>query len=437
MLRVWVILVVLGVLLGSVACAGESPESLSLAFLDRIRRGMYEEAWAMEDETMRSLLSSEALKSLWEGMTRDLGNLLTFEVQRKEQKDGFTLVFVLSHFERATLLAQVAVDEHQRISGLYFVPYTASTYSPPPYAPERFREAQATFGLPGFELPGTLTLPEGKGPFPCVLLVHGSGANDRDETVLACKPFRDLALGLAREGIATFRYDKRTYVHGAKIAQMLPSFTVEEEVIQDALAALEFLRKQKDVDARRVFLLGHSLGGWLAPEIALRDGGIRGIILCAAPARSLPELVPEQMEYLFSLDGTVDENEARQIEAVRKTVVALQERALRDDEAVPYLGGYARYYYGLMELRPLEDVQRLSCPILVVQGGRDFQVREKDFLLWKEALSSHPQATFRWYPLLNHLLVPGEGPSTPGEYAQPGHVDETLIRDIALWIWEH
>ena len=307
MLRVWVILVILGVLLGSVACAGESPESLSLAFLDRIRRGMYEEAWAMEDETMRSLLSSEALK------------------------------------KRATLLAQVAVDEHQRISGLYFVPYTASTYSPPPYAPERFREAQATFGLPGFELPGTLTLPEGKGPFPCVLLVHGSGANDRDETVLACKPFRDLALGLAREGIATFRYDKRTYVHGAKIAQMLPSFTVEEEVIQDALAALEFLRKQKDVDARRVFLLGHSLGGWLAPEIALRDGGIRGIILCAAPARSLPELVPEQMEYLFSLDGTVDENEARQIEAVRKTVVALQERALRDDEAVPYLGGYVRY----------------------------------------------------------------------------------------------
>ncbi|WP_438316175.1 hypothetical protein ACP6EK_00095 [Candidatus Caldatribacterium sp. SIUC1] len=90
-----------------------------------------------------------------------------------------------------------------------------------------------------------------------------------------------------------------------------------------------------------------------------------------------------------------------------------------------------------MELQPLEDVQRLSCPILVVQGGRDFQVREKDFLLWKEDLSSHPQATFRWYPLLNHLLVLGEGPSTPGEYAQPGHVDGTLIRDIALWIQEH
>jgi hypothetical protein len=437
MLRVWVILVISGVLLGSIACAGESPKSLSLAFLERIRRGMYEEAWAMEDETMRSLLSSEALKSLWEGMTKDLGNLLAFEVQREEEKNGCTVVSVLSRFERATLLAQVVVDERQRISGLYFVPYTASVYSPPPYAPERFREAQVTFGLPGFELPGTLTLPEGKGPFPCVLLVHGSGANDRDETVLACKPFRDLALGLVREGIATFRYDKRTYVHGAEIAQVLPSFTVEEEVIQDALAALEFLRKQKDVDTRRVFLLGHSLGGWLAPEIALRDGGVRGIVLCAAPARSLPELVPEQMEYLFSLDGTVDESEARQIEAVRKTVVALQERALRDDEAVPYLGGYARYYYSLMGLQPLRDVQRLSCPILVVQGGRDFQVREKDFLLWKEALSSHPQATFRWYPLLNHLLIPGEGPSTPGEYAQPGHVDETLVRDIALWIREH
>ncbi|MGC8778664.1 MAG: alpha/beta hydrolase family protein, partial [Candidatus Caldatribacteriaceae bacterium] len=107
----------------------------------------------------------------------------------------------------------------------------------------QFTERDVTFGIPGWELPGTVTIPKGNRPFPALLLVHGSGPNDRDETILGNKPFRDLAWGLATQGIAVFRYDKRTYVHGMKLTSLeMTHFTVEEEVFLDTLKALEFLR---------------------------------------------------------------------------------------------------------------------------------------------------------------------------------------------------
>lgn len=411
--------------------------SFALTYLETIREGRYQDAWAMEDEALQAALSEEALRSMWEGITRDLGKLESLRVEKVEEKGSYTVVSILSHFAKMDLLAEVAIRGDGKVSGLFFKPYTFSEYSPPPYAPRRFVEREVVFGRPPFTLPGTLALPEGPGPFPCVLLVHGSGANDRDETVGACKPFRDIALGLVGQGIAVFRYDKRTYVYAQEIGRNLASFTVEEEVIEDALEALRFLRTVKEIDSERIFLLGHSLGGWLAPEIAFRDGKVRGVILCAAPARVLYELVPEQAEYLFLRDGVIDANEAQQLEEIQKVIVRLRTKAFKEDEPVPYLGGYPRYYYSLMDLAPLERAQKLSCSILVIQGGRDYQVGERDFLLWKEKLKTHPQVTFRFYPSCNHLLVPGEGPSTPEEYMKPGHVDADLIEDMALWILEH
>jgi dienelactone hydrolase len=435
---VWPFLFIFGAIFFNLhALAFEDPEQVAQGFLGLLQRGVFDEALSMEDETMQKLLPKEALQKMWKSMTGDLGELVEFRTDRVEEKGEYHIVFIISRFERMTLMAQVVVSEKGRVSGLYFVPFTSGEYSLPSYArTENFIEREVTFGVPGFELPGTLAIPKGGGPFPCVLLVHGSGANDRDETVMACKPFRDLAFGLATRGVAVFRYDKRTFVHGAQITPSLLYFTVEEEVIEDALEALKFLRAQKDVDGENIFLLGHSLGGFVVPEIAHRAGFVRGVILCAAPARPLHELVPEQMGYLFSLDGVVDEREAQILEGVRDVVRKLTERVFQPKDSVPHLGGYARYFYSLMDLRPLEVAKNLSLPFLVVQGGRDYQVKERDFLLWKETLSPNPKAFFRLYPSLNHLLIPGEGPSTPEEYERPGHVDETLIEDLARWIDE-
>ncbi len=91
-----------------------------------------------------------------------------------------------------------------------------------------------------------------------------------------------------------------------------------------------------------------------------------------------------------------------------------------------------------MDINPLEIASQLSLPILIIQGGRDYQVSvPRDFALWKKALTSKPFVSFRFYPALNHLLFPGEGPSNPKEYENPNHVDEALVQDLALWIKTH
>ncbi|MEN3186953.1 MAG: alpha/beta fold hydrolase [Atribacterota bacterium] len=406
-------------------------------FLTLLKEERYEEAYKMEDQKMQELLPQHTLQKMWENMKKNLGKLMSFETRATTTKDGYLVANILCRFEKMTLLAQVAIDSEGKVASLYFLPYTEHQYTLPPYVDQdRFSEREITFGVPEWELPGTLTIPREKGPFPAVVLVHGSGPNDRDETVMGNKPFRDIAWGLATQGVATLRYDKRTYVYGMKISSSpeISRFTVEEEVITDTLQALQFLSRQPEIDPEKVFLFGHSLGGYLAPEIAFRDGKLKGIILCAAPARPLHQLIPEQMEYVFSLDGVLASDETQQLKAIQKAVEGINQRIFAPEEIVTELGGHAIYFYSLMDINPLKSAQKILVPILIIQGGRDYQVTEKDWNLWKETLVSKLAVSFQCYPSLNHLLCPGKGTPSPQEYETPNHVDGNLVQDIAEWI---
>src|SRR2546425_10392277 len=114
------------------------------------------------------------------------------------------------------------------------VPWTRPAYS----KPDAFRESEVTVGADQWKLPGTLTVPTGSGPFTGIVLVHGSGPNDRDETIAATKVFKDLAEGLASRGVAVLRYEKRTRQYGARVASM-QGLTVDDETVTDAARALE------------------------------------------------------------------------------------------------------------------------------------------------------------------------------------------------------
>ena len=153
---------------------------------------------------------------------------------------------------------------------------------------------------------------------PAVILVHGSGPNDRDETIGANKPFKDLATGLASRGIAVLRYDKRTRVHGAKVAA-LTDFTVNQEVIEDVIEAVKALRAQPRIDPARVFVLGHSLGGMLVPRIATADPTIAGLIVLAGAARPLEEAIVAQSRYIAVADGTISPEEQQGIDQAAAT----------------------------------------------------------------------------------------------------------------------
>ena len=298
----------------------------------------------------------------------------------------------------------------------------------------RMVEREIVVGEAPLALPGLLTLPEGKGPFPLVVLVHGSGPNDRDEAVGPNRPFRDLAHGLAERGVAVLRYDKRTRAHPMSFAN--GRFTVREETIDDALSAVRLARTIPEVDSRRVVVAGHSLGGILAPRIAAMDGKLAGVVLLAgASDESFPDMMERQFAYLATVPGADTAAIARQARAVLPVLVRVRALTPADSaDSTPFLGAPASYWLDLAAYDPLETAKRLGIPMLVTQGGRDYQMGDRAFAHWKSELADRQDVTFRLYPALNHLFIAGTGPGNPAEYSVPGQVAEEVVVDLATWI---
>ena len=347
------------------------------------------------------------------------------------------MVITKCEFERAAIDVQIAFDRDGKISGLALRPAAApvAPYSPPSYAnPAAFTEEELTIGSAEWALPGTLTMPVGAGPHPSVILVHGSGPNDRDETIGPNKPFKDIALGLASRGIAVLRYDKRSKVHGPKMAASA-SGTVKEEVIDDVGEAIAALRARPRVDAARVFVLGHSLGGMLIPRIVQAHPSVAGAIVLAGAARPIDEAIVEQTRYIAMQDGAVSPEEQVLIDGMAKTAAEIRAVGPADVAAGKRVfGAPPSYWLDLRGYDPPSAARLVKVPLLVLQGERDYQVTMDEYARWKAALAGTATATFRSYPALNHLFIAGTGKSFPAEYTIPSHVAEEVIRDIATFI---
>lgn len=281
-------------------------------------------------------------------------------------------------------------------------------------------------------LPATLTLPRGAGPFPAVVLVHGSGAHDRDETIGANKPFRDIAHGLTERGIAVLRYEKRTYRHPSLLSD--GQLTIDRETTHDALLAIGQLRQLRMIDHSRIFVLGHSQGGMLAPRIAARAPDVAGVILLAAPARPLLDLLVEQHRRIHLLDdGVINDAEGLMLQHLVDEVQAI--RAGREPPAARLpMGLPARYWRSVDAVDPVAEATAIQQPMLILQGGRDLQVVSADWLRWRRTFADTPRVTFAYHDTLNHLGIPERAPPSTRSYQVPGKVSPDLLDDIALWI---
>jgi dienelactone hydrolase len=408
------------------------------AFIELLVTKKFATAVAQFDTTMKDALPEAKLAETWASVLAQVGPFKQAGSARTERRGEFTVVVVTCDFQNAVLDVSVVFDQQKRVAGLFFAPAKKGEYTPPAYAkPDAFREKEVTVGTGEWALPGTLTVPVGAGPFPVVVLVHGSGPNDRDETIGPNKPFKDLAAGLASRGVAVLRYEKRTKQHGAKLVSV-PNLTAKEEVIDDALAAVELLRKTEGIEAKRIFVLGHSLGGMFLPRIGRIDPNIAGLIALAGATRPLEDVIPEQLTYLFSLDGNVSPEEQKQIDQAKEQ--AAKVKALKAEDATSttvIFGVPASYWLDLRGYDPAESAKTLKQPMLILQGERDYQVTMEDFKRWSAALAGRSNVTLKSYPGLNHLFIAGTTRSTPLEYDQPGHVDERVIDDIAGWIKKH
>lgn len=394
------------------------------------------EAYQLFDSTVKSKISEEQLGTIMPGIEKQFGKFISgIDTLVNPSTDGENELTTLDFgckFENGSLSFKIVVNKKQEISGFWITPKTDKVeYRIPEYVNiAKFKEVEVEFGLPEWRLKGTLTIPRRIEKPPVVILVHGSGPNDRDETIGPNKPFKDLAWGLASKGIAVLRYDKRTKLYGSK---MKPGdINIQAEVVDDVLEAVNFLKSRDDVEKDKIIVIGHSLGAMVAPLIASQSQSICGIIMMAAPARKLEDLVLEQMEYIYSLKGTISEDEQNFLSDLQLKVDSLKNRTL--SPSTPIIGIPATYFYDLSKYDQVKIAIGSKLPILILQGGRDYQVTMEDFNIWKKELSQHKNVILKSYPQLNHLFMTGEGKAKPEEYNLPNSFDIEVIKDIVDWV---
>lgn len=296
-----------------------------------------------------------------------------------------------------------------------------------------------------YPLNGLLTLPENiTEPVPAVVFVHGSGSSNMDEKVGQLTPFKDLAEGLANKGIASIRYDKRSFAHGLKMVRDKSTIiTVKEETIDDAILATELLKKDSRIDSHNIFIIGHSMGGMLAPRIDSEGGKYKGLIIMAGTPRKLEDVMLEQNEaVLCSTKGLVNWIVRKQVAKLSGLFSGLYELSDEEAKKKKVMGGTTLYYFKEMGEHSVADyLATTKKTMLIVQGEKDFQVSvEKDFNEYKRLLNDKTNVEFRLYENLNHAFVNylySDILKAKQEYNTERHIGEEVISDIADWIMKN
>lgn len=430
----WMVLL-FAMYLTTLSAAGKSKAEI---YFDNLLKGAYEKCYDMSTTEMQKAMSAEVLKGTWESVPKQMGSMLGVLQSTSEQRGEYTVYTFAVNFDKLVLDVLVTQDEQGKIAGLLFRPSSVAKPGikielPSYLSKENFTEQDFTFELEGLSLNGKLTLPAKEGAFPLVLMLTGSGPNDMDETVGPRKPFRDMAYGLAGQGIASLRWSKRTRDYPESVGD-LKSFTVRDEYLPEVEAALKAVQQLSNFKPEGIYLLGHSLGGYILPMAAAELDTINGYIMLAGNARPLEDLVLEQYTYIYGLEEMTPE--------IQETLDTIKQQAqevklLDEEKPAPehlLMGLSKTYWLSLNQYNQVETFKKTQQPFLILQGEKDYQVTMEDFKLWSKAADERTNAELKSYPDLDHLFMHREGMSTPGSYLEQGYVAEQVISDIADWI---
>ncbi|MWV46898.1 alpha/beta fold hydrolase [Paenibacillus sp. HJL G12] len=408
-----------------------------------LQQGDFELARGMMNASLAGIFTDDALENYRASLEDTYGSWTLLRAESTEDSVHKNANLTFQTPRGKSFRMELRFDMGSRLDDLALLRNAPDTYTPPAYdRPGQYTEQQITVGTKSLPLPGTLTVPvHSAGKVPAVVLVHGSGPNDQDESTGGGKMFRDIAVGLANEGIAVLRYSKRTYEYPNR--SLTPDFTVQEETIDDSLSAITLLQKDERIDPGRIYVLGHSQGGMLVPKILEEESGeaVAGGMLLSAPSGSLEDLMLGQ--YKAILKRAVDNHEsAAELERKQEKVEMWQTAVdlLHDDEysterlpalfplPSPYWWYDIRGYSGPLIARSQH------VPLLILQGENDVQVPPSSLKVWKQALDSRKDVTYKSYPGLNHMYALYGEPSTGDEYRLAANVPEAVIRDMADWI---
>ena len=404
------------------------------SFFDTMDKGNFEEAHGFFDESVKGHITADELKLFWLRLGNSLGTYESVDGAKNSVKGDYFEVTLTCGFSKGSQTFTFVFNKSEKLLGFFVTPVaTEAEYAAPAYADTTlYSEKEISIKFEGGQMAGIFTSPKNSASFPVVIMVHGSGPSDMDETVGPNKPFKDLAAGLAAKGIGSIRYVKRSMVYPRSFNK---AFTVKEETIDDALSAITLAGTLPGVNKSQIYLLGHSLGGMLAPRIATLAPSLNGIILAAAPARKLSDLIAEQNIFIYKASG--DTTAAGKQQFLESSNEIDRSRLLKLGDIAPdsiILGAPASYWIDLNNYDQLATSKRIKNRILILQGAHDFQVSVQDFNIWRTTLAANKNASFKLYPDLNHLLSSQKEKGTGAQYRTPANVSQVLINDISLWI---
>ncbi len=408
-------------------------------FMKFLKDEKNDEIYAMTSKIFKDKVDSKTLATQNEAIFKQLGKIKEYNNFRVKEKDGFKYVLAYTLFEKGEYdLKIVFNNDNKSVEGYFLEAPDKSNQVQAPVDNEIFKSEEITFGSDPYKAKGTLLLPKNVSNPPVVVLVQGSGPSDRDETINGVnKPFKDIAEGLSKEGIAVLRYDKRTYVYGKDLTEeQIQRITPDFETIDDAISGVKYLKTRNDIDKSNIFVLGHSLGGYLLPAISNSGEAFKGAISLAGTIDgSFEDLMKYQYNYLANIDGTVNDDEKAAISQMKAQVALVKK--LKNGETINeklILGMGQEYWKYLNNYNQLKELRNMNKPTLILQGERDYQVPMSHFKTFEAALKDKSNISFKSYSDLNHLFMSGTGTPNSEEYATPSNVNEDVIKDIAAFI---
>lgn len=434
--------------LPAMAQDAQDKEAFAVQYMTDLMSGeKNEELYGMFTDDVKAQFPREAFDAVWSQTTVMYGSFESFGSFVFQQAQGYDIYVLRLNMAKKDLLMQLTLDAKGKVAGFNFANAPKEEEAAPAESnlPEGIVEEDVTVGEGEWALPGTLTLPKEGSSFPAVVLVHGSGPNDRDETVGSTKMFRDMAWKLAQNGVAVLRYDKRTFAHGNLFTpEISVSFTVKEETVDDAILAGMLLAADSRIDSKRIFLVCHSLGAMLGPRIASESNGLyAGMVLMSGSPIPLTDIVIAQNEDILS-KMTDEQRVAEQpkLDAEMEKLDALLKMTAEETKMVTVFGMPGYYLYDMRQTDPSSLVLSLKLPTLIMQGGKDFQVSVENGLdAWKKAVGEQEFVMYKLYPELNHPLMVYIGDPalqySLQEYNTPASLDETAANDIINWVTSH
>ncbi len=413
-------------------------EGIARNFLGYLVNNEVTEMMGMFSESFLGQVPEEQIKEIAGGLEKQLGKFSHVSRVLHESTGQYHTVILVCVFGEMELGLRISLDQEDKVAGFFITMAPPESFTPPPAWVDTtaFSEIPAEIDCGDISLPAMLSIPLKGSNFPVVVLVHGSGSHDMDQSIGPNKIFRDIAWGLSSQGIAVLRYEKRSFRNHHTINT--EDFSVWDEAGRDAVYAVNMAMQIPEADPGRVYLLGHSLGGMIAPRIALEVPGLEGVISMAGSPRQLYEIIPGQLEYLISLRDEPGEAALEQLEEARE-VAEILARKRNEADAIykeTLLGMPPSYLADMNRHDTGEIAAGLPQRVLILHGERDYQVTMEDYEAWKRALNDHPATTFILYPEMNHLFFPGQEPSVPEEYFFKNNVGKPVIDDIVKWIME-